>query len=73
MEKIKIFFFFNLLQINDFNSINFKEIKNNIITKYKNLNEKKLFKYGKYILLIPIIYYPIKKIIINEINGIKNN
>jgi hypothetical protein len=71
MEKIKIFFFLNFLQVNDFNSINFQEIKKNITTKYKYFNEKKLFKYGKYILLIPVIYYPIKKIIINEVNTIK--
>jgi hypothetical protein len=71
MEKIKIFFFLNFLTLNNSNSVNFKEIKNKVVTKYNYYNENKWFKYGKYILLIPIIYYPLKKIIMYEIKEIE--
>lgn len=49
------------------------DISSYLLSKYKNLYNFKIFKYGKYILLIAIIYYLSKKFVKNRFNKILKN
>lgn len=78
MNKIKLLIFLNNFQSKEIinSKIIIQKIKNTnnyLLKKYENLNDYKIFKYGKYTLLIPIIYYVPKKLLIYKWGKIKED
>ena len=76
---MKKMLFLSFLQINESKStwlkiqLKVKDYSNLIKEKYSQLNEYKIIKYGKYLLFIPIVYFPSKKYILYKIKDIEKS